>query len=375
MKTIGVGVIGWGFMGQTHTHAVRSIPLFYPDAGFRAELRYVCSRNAEKARAAKDALGFSYCTDDYRALINCPEVDAVSICTPNNLHEEMAVCALAAGKHVYLDKPMSTSYASAERIRAAQGEDSIAQMAFHNRFFPSVMRAKAMISEGRLGDITSFDFKYLHSGAIDPSRLMGWKQGADAGVLHDLGSHVLDLAVHLLGAPESVFCALRTLYPARPTADGRMETNLGDDQALMMMRLPGGAIGALEASKIATGAEDELSFYICGTKGALKLQGMDFGNLYYFDQAQKDVPLGGERGFVRIATGARYPRPGGSFLPPKNQIGWDRAHIHCYYSFLECVSAHRPASPSLADGARVQLLMEKMAQSNEEGRWVDVPHG
>lgn len=373
MREIGVGVIGWGFMGKTHTHALRAIPLFYPGIEFQPKLSFICSRRLDKAEEAARTLGFSRFTDDYHELINCPEVEVVSICTPNRLHEEMAVAAFNAGKHVYLDKPMSADAESAERIlSAARASGKLSQMVFHNRFFPATMRAKQMIDEGRIGRLISFDFRYLHSGAVDPARPIGWKQGAEAGVLHDLGSHILDLAMYLMGEPAEVFCALRTLYPSRPTISGGRETALGDDQALMMMRMPGGALGTLEASKISTGAEDELSFIICGTAGALKLNGMDFGNLYYFDQRIKDVALGGERGFVRIATGARYESPGGSFLPSKNQIGWDRAHIHCYYSFLKCVCEGRAASPSLEDGAKVQAIMEKMVLSNERGAWISI---
>lgn len=373
MREIGVGVIGWGFMGKTHTHALRAIPLFYPGIDFQPKLAFVCSRRMESAEEAAHTLGFSRFTDDYRELLNCPEVEVVSICTPNGLHEEMAVAAFKAGKHVYLDKPMSTSAASANRIlSAARASGKLSQMVFNNRFLPATMRAKQMIDEGRIGRLVSFDFRYLHSGAVDPERPMGWKQGAEAGVLHDLGSHIIDLAMYLLGGPAEVFCALRTLYPSRPVKDGGCETALGDDQALMMMRMSGGALGTLEASKISTGAEDELSFTICGTDGALKVNGMDYGTLYYFDQRKEEAPLGGERGFVRIAAGARYESPGGSFLPPKNQIGWDRAHIHCYYSFLKCISEGLAASPSLEDGAKVQTVMEKMALSNERGAWVDM---
>lgn len=373
MDTIGVGIIGWGFMGQTHTHALRSIPLFYPNIGWKPELRSVCSRRLDKAREAADMLGFAHYTDDYRELLARDDVQVVSVCTPNELHEEMVIAAVRAGKHVYIDKPLTTDYASAMRImEACKGGSSLTQMVLHNRFFPSAMRAKELIEQGRIGEVISFQCRYLHSGSIDSNKPMGWKQGASAGVLQDLGSHALDMVTWLMGYPKEVFCTLRQLYAQRPMRDGKMESALGDDQALMLLRMDNGALGTVEASKISTGTEDELTLEIYGTRGALRMQPMRQGYLEFFDNAQPDVPLGGERGYVSIACNARFPAPGGTFLPPKNAIGWDRAHIHCYYSFLDCVVHGKTPSPTLQDGAKLQMLMQRMVDSDAARSWMDV---
>ena len=175
MKTIGIGIIGWGFMGRTHPLAIRSLPLFYPDAGFEAKLIGVCSRTVSKAEKARDELGFEYATGDYRDLLRDPHIDVVSVCTPNDEHERMVIDALKAGKNVYVDKPLTVDYASARRIlEAAKEAPGKAQVALHNRFFTATMRAKAIIDEGRVGDILSFTCRYLHSGSIDPDKPMGW---------------------------------------------------------------------------------------------------------------------------------------------------------------------------------------------------------
>lgn len=372
MKTIKIGIIGWGFMGRTHAHALRAMPLFYPGAGFRAEIAGICSRRLEKAREAAEELNVPYYTDDYRQLLAREEIDAVSVCTPNALHEEIALAALKAGKHLYIDKPLADTAQGARRI-ADQAEKSgvFTRMVFNNRYLPVTLRARELVDQGRIGRVLSFEGRYLHSGSIDPNKPIGWKQTLQGGVLLDLGSHVLDLITWLCGYPEAVFCAQRTLYDARPTREGGATRDLSDDQTLMLLRLPGGAMGQVEASKIATGANDELTVEIRGEKGALAFDLMQPNYLRFYDNTRPEAPLGGERGFQWIETVARYPAPGGMFLPPKNSIGWDRGHLHCYYTFLDCLARGAAPDNGVGEGARLQMLMERAAQSAAQGRWVD----
>lgn len=372
MKTIKIGIIGWGFMGRTHAHALRAMPLFYPGAGFRAEIAGICSRRLEKAREAAKELNVPYYTDDYRQLLAREEIDAVSVCTPNALHEEIALAALKAGKHLYIDKPLADTAQGARRI-ADQAEKSgvFTRMVFNNRYLPVTLRARELVDQGRIGRVLSFEGRYLHSGSIDPNKPIGWKQTLQGGVLLDLGSHVLDLITWLCGYPEAVFCAQRTLYDTRPTREGGATRDLSDDQTLMLLRLPGGAMGQVEASKIATGANDELTVEIRGEKGALAFDLMQPNYLRFYDNTRPEAPLGGERGFQWIETVARYPAPGGTFLPPKNSIGWDRGHLHCYYTFLDCLARGAAPDNGVGEGARLQMLMERAAQSAAQGRWVD----
>lgn len=372
MKTIKIGIIGWGFMGRTHAHALRAMPLFYPGAGFRAEIAGICSRRLEKAREAAEELNVPYYTDDYRQLLAREEIDAVSVCTPNALHEEIALAALKAGKHLYIDKPLANTAQGARRI-ADQAEKSgvFTRMVFNNRYLPVTLRARELVDQGRIGRVLSFEGRYLHSGSIDPNKPIGWKQTLQGGVLLDLGSHVLDLITWLCGYPEAVFCAQRTLYATRPTREGGATRDLSDDQTLMLLRLPGGAMGQVEASKIATGANDELTVEIRGEKGALAFDLMQPNYLRFYDNTRPEAPLGGERGFQWIETVARYPAPGGTFLPPKNSIGWDRGHLHCYYTFLDCLARGAAPDNGVGEGARLQMLMERAAQSAAQGSWVD----
>lgn len=369
MKQIGIGVIGWGFMGRTHTFSIKTMPLHY-NLDFEPRLIGICSRRLEKAEQAAREQGFKYATDDYHKLLADPEIDVVSICTPNNLHEQMALDAIAAGKNVYIDKPLSINYESARRIAdAARAAGVKAQLALNNRFFPSTMLAHELVTSGKLGRVTSFSAEYLHSGSVDPDRPIGWKQDYDAcggGVLLDLGSHALDLVIWMCGKVDSIDCITQTLYSERPTAGGGRTSNLGEDRALMLLQLENGAAGTVDASKIATGTDDELKINIYLTGGAVRYSSLCGDYLDVYDSSS------GAAGFTHVHCGGRYAQPGGTFIPAKNAVGWIRGHVHSYYKFLEAVASGGECSPSLDDGAYLQLVMDKAYESNRIGGRVKV---
>ena len=373
MNTYGIGIIGWGFMGRAHAHAVRALPLYYPGADFRARLACVATRSADAAARAKEDLGFSAATADYRELIARDDVHVVSVCTPNELHEEMALAVLKAGKHLYIDKPLAVTGESALHIaEAARTAKGFSKVAFNLRHYPATMRLKELADAGELGEILQFSARYLHAGSIDPDRPIGWKQQKQGGVLLDMGSHVLDMVTWLMGYPERVSCSLRTLYSRRPRRDGSVETELSDDHALMTLIMPGGAMGTVEASKIATGALDEMTIEIRGAKGAAIFTTMQPNYLRFFDQSRPERPLGGARGFTDIECAQRYPAPGGGFPSVKNAIGWDRAHVDCYFDFLHCISRGRRPESTVEKAARLQKLMDTLVKSAEAGEWARV---
>lgn len=373
MQTIGIGIIGWGFMGRTHAFAARNLPLFYPGVA-RPELICVASRRMESAKEAQETMGFTHATDDWRELLAREDVQAVSICTPNDLHEDMFIAALQAGKHVYLDKPMTTDYACASRMLAAQKDSPLCvQMAFHNRFFPCTMRAKQLVDEGRIGRILTFRITYLHSGNIDGEKPAGWKsEKGSAGVMLDLGSHALDMLSFLGGQVKSLFCSNLTLYDSRPAKGGGSLSNPGEDAVFMMAKLSGGGMGTIEASKIATGAMDDFRVEIGGEKGAIRFDMMNPNWLYYYDNTLPETSLGGERGWTRIETVASYPAPGGQFLPHKNSIGWVRAHVASYYNFIDSIANHTKPEPSISQGAKIQAWMDAAMKSHVDEKWTSV---
>lgn len=375
MQTIRFGIIGYGFMGRTHAWGARSLPFFYRDLPFHVELSGAASPSEASRKLAVQEAGFPMVTADWRELVEGPGIDAVAISTPNGLHREMLLAAIAAGKHIYCDKPLTSDYAGALDVAAAlEGSSIIHQAVFNYRFFASALRAKELIDEGRIGQVTSFRGMYLHSGSIYADKPMGWKQRGElsgGGVLLDIGSHALDLLCWLLGDVAEVMGASRVLYPERPLPGGGTERVSAEDWCALTLRLPSGAMGTVEASKIATGVDDLLKIEIHGTKGALSLDLSDADHLMFFDEADEEAPYGGERGFKKIRSSQRYPAPA-AFPPYKNSSGWLRSHAHCLYSFFDCIHEGRQASPSLLDGAYVQRVMDAAMRSFESGTWENV---
>jgi len=371
MKQLNVGIVGFGFMGKAHTYAYKTIPLYYDNLPFKINLRWVCNRTLEKAIAAKEQLNFAFATDNIQDLLDDKELDIIDICTPNVYHSEQVMAALQAGKHVYCDKPLAASYEQAQQIvTLAEKQGIITQMALQNRFIPATLRAKELIEEGRLGNILTFRAAYLHSGSVDPAKPIGWKQDKSirgGGVLFDLGSHVLDLLYHLMGEYKNVYARTRVLYPQRPDKSGKMISITADDAAYMILETKSGAVGTVEASKIATGTNDELRFEIHGDKGAIRFNLMDPSWLEFYDNTLPDSVYGGDKGFTKIECVHRYPKPGGSFPGPKFSPGWLRGHVHSLYNFVNAVYEGKQPSPSFAEGAYIQYVMEKAYQSSESG--------
>jgi predicted dehydrogenase len=373
MDRIGIGIIGAGFMGKTHTYGAKTIPLHYDRLPFVPRLVGVCDASLEAAQTLKDYNGFEFATSSLDELLSRKDIDVVTVSTPNVFHKEQILAALAAGKHVYCDKPLAAGYAEALDVCAAREKSGrIAQVAHQFRCFPGVMRAKQLMEEGRIGNIMSFHGAYLHSGSIDRNKPIGWKQDramGGGGVLFDLGSHILDLLRGLLGDFAELFASTRVLYGERPNARGEMVKITADDSAWILVKLPGGAQGVVEASKIYTGTNDDFRFEIYGEKGALRFDSMNCNRLEFFDNTKPEKALGGERGYTFIETMSAFEKPGGSLPPSKFPIGWMRAHVHCFYTFLNSVYNGTPASPSFEDGAYILNALECAYASAEEGAW------
>ncbi len=378
MRPLGVGILGFGFMGRTHTYAHRSIPLYYDPPPLACRLRVVCRTTEEGASAAVAIGGFERGVTDPMAVIAADDVDIIHICTPNMEHLPALEAAIKAGKHVYVDKPVTANLDEADRLAAMLSSyKGTAQVALQNRFFPATLRAKQLVEEGFLGAITHFRAAYLHSGSVDPDKAVNWKSTAAAGggVIRDLGSHAIDLLSWLIGPFASVNCVSRIWAPERPSLDepgAKMKVDV-EEAAIMLFRAADGAIGSVEASKIATGTEDELRFEIHGRHGAMRFNLMQPNYLEIYDGRLPDGEGGGGRGWQRIASVQRYPDPGQKFPGPKFGLGWIRAHVHSLHSFLKAIAEGTPASPSLAEGLHLQHVLEAVRESAERETWVDLP--
>lgn len=376
MKELRVGIVGFGFMGKAHTYGYKTIPLYYSNLPFKIRLVGVCDSVLDVAEKAKEANDFEFATDNPEDIFNRPDIDIVDICTPNVFHRDAIIKAVKSGKHVYCDKPLAASYEeSMEIIETLKGYDVISQMALQCRFFPATLRARELIDEGKIGKLMSFRACYLHSGSVDPKKPIGWKQDkkfGGGGVLFDLGSHVIDLIYFLLGEYASVFARTEIIYRQRPDKNGNMADIEGDDLSYIIAKMKNGGTGTIEASKIATGTNDELRFEIHGDRGAIRFNMMEPNWLEYYDNTLSEAPYGGTRGYTKIECVQRFKNPGGDFPNSKFSIGWIRAHVHCQYNFLSCVYENKPASPSFTEGSYIQYVMERAYESDRESRWIDL---
>ncbi len=376
MKVYNVGILGFGFIGKVHAYGYLNLPLFYDPVPLKARITHIATGHPSTAEAAKTTVGAIAATTDYRDITENPDIDIVHICTPNHLHKAALLSAIKHQKHIYCDKPLTASESEADEVQAAlAGYGGITQMTFQYRFYPSTMRAKQLIEAGALGQILGFRVCYLHGGSANPDAPLKWKLSAAAGggVIADLASHALDLIDWLIGPCRSVMAATQIAYPERPSpgTEKKMPVD-AEDSVLAILHMASGAYGTLEATKIATGSEDELRLEIHGSRGALRFNGMDPHHLEFHDATVSDQPLGGLHGWNRIDAGQRYSAPASGFPSAKAPTGWLRSHAACLANFLQAVAEGRPAEPGLNQGIRVQRLMECLRRSAKENHWLNV---
>jgi len=376
MKEYRVGILGFGMIGKVHAYGYAALPFLSEPAPLRARIVRVATSRPDTAQQAAQVLGCEGVTDP-RRITEAEDIDIVHICTPNHLHGEAILSAMAHGKHIYCDKPLVARWAEAQQILAALPRyRGISQMTFHNRFFPATLRAKQLVEEGRLGRVLQFRALYLHSGSARPETPLRWKLSAEAGggVVADLASHLLDLVWHLLGDFQQVWTHSQIAFPFRPAAENpqRRVPVEAEEAVWILARMQNGAEGLIEASKLATGAEDELRLEVHGTEGAIRFSLMDPHHLGFYDARSPEHPCGGQRGWLLIDAGHRYPAPATEFPARKAVIGWTRAHGECLAHFLRGVASGQPVQPDLFQGVYVQHLIDRVQQSARTGQWTPV---
>ena len=375
MKHIRIGLVGAGFMGKTHLWSARNLPFFYKTAelGFTAEVAAVCASSLGRAEAFAAEYGIPRAVASPEELIADPEIDVIDICTPNPLHFAVAKAAILAGKSVLCEKPLTVTATEAHELaRLAEERGVICGTVFNNRFLAPVMRARQLMDEGKLGRILSFEFTYRHNSCIDPDRRVGWKQTAEAGggTWYDLGPHMVDLCHYLCGELSFVLGKSQIAYPTHLKADGTVWETDADEAFYVICGTGDGAMGTITVSKLTQGANDELTFLVNGERGSLSFSLMDPNYLNFYDATAVGSPMGGVRGYTRIECVGRYPSPASGFPAIKAPQGWLRGHMGCMAAYLTAVANETAFSPSFADGAYVQRILEAAAESDRLGREV-----
>lgn len=378
MKTWRVGFVGFGLIGRVHACGYANLPYYY-GARWRGRFRitHICTSRRESAEEGCTLTGAEYAVTDFRWVTENPDVDIVHICSPNHHHVEALLSAMAHQKHIYCEKPLTATLAEADQVsQALRSYRGTAQMTLQNRFFPATLRARQLVESGFLGRVLEFRASYLHASNVDPNTPLRWKLSGEAGggVIADLGPHILDLVHFLLGDYLELNALTQVAYADRPSPNDpmvRMPVD-AEDSAQLLVRLTGGATGVVEASKLATGTEDEVRVEIHGSRGALRFNGMNPHFLEIFDASAPDQPAGGTRGWTQVTAGQRYPPPATGFPTPKAAIGWIRAHLACLANFLHTVEAGHPGNPGLDQGIYLQHLIECARRSAQERRWIQV---
>lgn len=365
---IRVGLIGSGFMGRAHAFGYGAAEKVF-DLPFRVELHRLADASLDLAQAAASALGFAHATDDWRTLVADPAVDVVNITAPNVLHKEMALAAIAAGKHVYCEKPLAPLAQDArEMAEAAEAAGRITQVGFNYLCNPMLRLAREMIAAGALGEIVSYRGVHAEDYMADATAPWGFRHDPQGGgAFADIGSHALATAEFLLGPITRLLGDTVTVIAERPDGrNGRRAVEV-DDLGRAFVRFANGASGSIEASWVATGRKMQHDFEVYGTKGALLFTQERFNELHVYSTEDP----AGRRGFRRIEAAPEHP-PYGRFTPaPGHQLGFNDLKAIEVAGFLDAVAGRGPEPFGFRKGLRIQSLVEAVHASSQAQAWVD----
>jgi len=373
--TLGVGMIGYAFMGAVHSHAWRTVGHVF-DLGVDVEMRTICGRNEEAVAAAAKKYGWQSYETDWRSVLARDDIDIIDICTPGSSHEEIAIAALQAGKNVICEKPLANTVAEAERMAAAAAVASGKSMvAFNYRRVPALAHARNLVAEGRLGRIFHVRAVYLQDWIIDPEFPLVWrliKDEAGSGALGDLGAHIVDAAQFVTGSNiTSVSGELRTFIDERPLVgethllEATKSTERGkvtvDDAAIFLADFDNGAVGTFEATRFASGRKNGMALEVNGEKASLRFEFESMNELWVHDHTEE----GKHAGFRRVlVTEGDHPYLE-AWWPPGHVLGYDHTFTHEFRDFVLDVVNDREPQPSFEDGLYVQRVLDAVERSSQ----------
>jgi predicted dehydrogenase len=381
---LGVGIVGYAFMGAAHSHAWRTVGRV-PELPLRPRMAAMCGRDPAAARSAAARHGWAAAETDWRDLIGRDDVKLVDIAAPGDVHAEIAVAALDAGKHVLCEKPLANSVAEAEAMcaaadRARQRCGARSMVGFNYRRVPALALAGQLVRDGRIGELRHVRAAYLQDWLADPDAPLTWRlqaERAGSGALGDLGAHTVDIAQHLAGEPLAGVCGLtHTFVTDRPLPGGSADGDAPrgpvtvDDAALFLGRFPSGALATFEVTRSATGRKNALRIELNGSRGSLSFDLERLNELWFHDGTDAAETAG----FRRIVV----TEPGHPYLdgwwPPGHVLGWEHTFTHQARDLLCAIADGTDPRPSFADGLQVQRVLAAVAGSaGNAGSWTPVP--
>ncbi|MHC5795084.1 Gfo/Idh/MocA family protein [Lacisediminihabitans sp. FW035] len=384
--SLGVALIGYGFMGAAHSQAWRVAPRFF-DLPVEPRMSVIVGRDRSRVEAAGKRFGWAETETDWRRAIERDDIDLVDICSPGSTHAEIAIAALEAGKHVLCEKPLANTVEEAERMaeaaRRAAGRGVYAMVGFSYRRVPAITFARDLVAAGRIGELRQVRALYLQDWLVDADGPMTWRldrELAGSGSLGDIGAHAIDAVQFVTGrSVESVSGILQTLVSERPLLaeaiglSGTASTERGrvtvDDVALFTARLNGGVLGSFEATRFATGRKNAFRLEFSGSEGALAFDLERMNELEFYDSTDP----AGLRGFRRIlVTEPEHPYMA-AWWPTGHGIGYEHPFSHQVRDLVCDIAAGVQPRPSFDEGLQVQRVLEAVEASSAAGSaWIAV---
>ena len=375
-KKLNVGLIGYGFMGRTHSNAYCTVNHFF-DLAYEPVLKVICGLEEKEAKAFSEQWGYESYTTDWHKVIEDDDIDLVDICVPNNVHAEIAIAAAKAGKAIFCEKPLALDGPQAETMVDAVEKAGVANfVSFNYRRVPAVTLAKMLIDEGRLGKIFHYRANFLQDWTISANVPQGgmatWRldvKAAGSGVTGDLLAHCADTAMWHNGPIDTVCAMTETFVKERMHVEtGKMEKVGIDDACTFMCRFDNGSLGNFESTRYARGHKALYTFEINGEKASIAWDLHDLHRLSYFDYADESIV----RGWRSIhVTDSDMPYMDKWWVPGL-QIGYEHTFVHQVADFLEGLAEGKPASPTFKEALATQYLCDAVLKSAANKTWETV---
>jgi len=377
MKSLNIGMIGYGFMGRTHSNAYAKVNHFF-DLEYKPVLKAICARNEERAKAFADQWGYESVETDWRKLIERDDIDAIDICTPNNLHKDIAIAAAEAGKMILCEKPLARTAAEGEEMCQAVEKAGVPNTVWYNyRRVPAVTLAKQLVDEGRLGRIFHYRANFLQDWTINADLPQGgealWRLDVDAagsGVTGDLLAHCIDTAIWINGPITSVTAMTETFVKERThSLTGKVEKVGIDDACAFLARFANGSLAIFESTRYARGHKALYTLEINGEKASLAWDLHDLHRLQVFDHSDESIIRGWHN--VHVSDGDQpYMK---NWWVPGLQIGYEHSFVHQVADFLKSLETGTPCGPTFRDAQLTQIVCDAVLASAQSGQWVHIP--
>tara|TARA_A100001037_G_C15135047_1_gene630651 strand:+ start:809 stop:1948 length:1140 start_codon:yes stop_codon:yes gene_type:complete len=375
-KDLNIGLVGYGFMGRTHSNAYCKVSNFF-DLEYRPRLKAVCGRSEDNAKAFAAQWGYESVETDWKALVARDDIDAIDICTPNNTHAEIAIAAAKAGKMILCEKPLSMNTAEGEEMVKKIEEAGVANTVWYNyRRVPAVTLAKQLIDEGRLGKIFHYRANFLQDWTISTDLPQGgaalWRldvNAAGSGVTGDLLAHCIDTAIWLNGGITDVSAMTETFIKERMhNLTGKVEKVGIDDACTFMCHFGNGSLGLFESTRYARGHKALYTLEINGEHASIRWDLHDLHRLEYFDHRDDSLVRGWRS--VHVTDGDMPYMD--KWWVPGLQIGYEHTFVHQVADFLEGLAKGQPTSPTFAEALETQKVCDAVLSSAASKQWVNV---